>query len=153
MRKGSEVGSRDAGLLGSGVVAHGADGVPGGVRHEDEVADAGDGGLLHQHDAARGESGGGGPVGAVDCDGALEPGRRPSAEEVPPGLESTDGAGLAASAVMDVKKVGQATRLLAEGRSVTAAATASGYSTPSAFANAFRHEVGTTPTRYLAGDA
>lgn len=46
-----------------------------------------------------------------------------------------------------------ATRLLAEGRSVTAAAVASGYSTPSAFAAAFRQQLGTTPTGYLAGRA
>ncbi len=45
-----------------------------------------------------------------------------------------------------------ATRLLAQGESVTTAALASGYSTPSAFAAAFRNEVGTTPTRYIAGE-
>lgn len=45
-----------------------------------------------------------------------------------------------------------ATRLLAQGESVTTAALASGYSTPSAFSAAFRNEVGTTPTRYIAGE-
>ncbi len=45
-----------------------------------------------------------------------------------------------------------ATTLLARGWSVTDAAIASGYSTPSAFTAAFRSETGTTPTLYLAGE-
>lgn len=44
-----------------------------------------------------------------------------------------------------------ATTLLARGSSVTDAAVASGYATPSAFTAAFRGETGTTPTRYLSG--
>ncbi len=44
-----------------------------------------------------------------------------------------------------------ATRLLAQGWSVTDAALAAGYSTPSAFTAAFRRDTGTTPTRYVAG--
>ncbi len=46
-----------------------------------------------------------------------------------------------------------ATRLVAQGEPVTTAALASGYATASAFAAAFRDEVGTTPTRYVAGES
>ncbi|MFG2004532.1 AraC family transcriptional regulator [Spirillospora sp. NPDC048911] len=42
--------------------------------------------------------------------------------------------------------------LLAEGRSVSHAARAVGYATPSAFLAAFRRTVGTSPGRYLNGD-
>jgi AraC-like DNA-binding protein len=45
----------------------------------------------------------------------------------------------------------EAIRLLAAGESATRAATAVGYSTPSAFGAAFRKELGTSPRRYLAG--
>lgn len=44
-----------------------------------------------------------------------------------------------------------ALRLLASGDSVSTAAAMSGYSSASAFAAAFRQELGTTPRRYLAG--
>lgn len=43
--------------------------------------------------------------------------------------------------------------LLAEGRTVSQAAHAVGYATPSAFLAAFRRTVGTSPGRYLSGDA
>ncbi|MEV4471333.1 helix-turn-helix transcriptional regulator [Nonomuraea sp. NPDC049504] len=43
--------------------------------------------------------------------------------------------------------------LLAEGRPVSQAAHAVGYATPSAFLAAFRRTVGTSPGRYLSGDA
>lgn len=43
--------------------------------------------------------------------------------------------------------------LLAEGRAVSQAAHAVGYATPSAFLAAFRRTVGTSPGRYLSGDA
>ncbi|MQS36200.1 helix-turn-helix transcriptional regulator [Streptomyces katsurahamanus] len=43
--------------------------------------------------------------------------------------------------------------LLAEGQSVSRAARAVGYATPSAFLAAFRRTVGTSPGRYLHGDA
>ncbi|WP_083977118.1 helix-turn-helix domain-containing protein [Kitasatospora azatica] len=41
--------------------------------------------------------------------------------------------------------------LLAEGRSVTSVAAASGYHSPSAFIEAFRHAFGTTPGRHQRG--
>ncbi|MGW8526330.1 helix-turn-helix domain-containing protein [Nocardiopsis sp. NPDC055824] len=43
--------------------------------------------------------------------------------------------------------------LLAEGQSVARVAHATGYATPSAFLAAFRRTVGTSPRRYLDGDA
>lgn len=43
--------------------------------------------------------------------------------------------------------------LLAEGRPVSGVAHEVGYATPSAFLAAFRRTVGTSPKRYLNGDA
>lgn len=45
----------------------------------------------------------------------------------------------------------EALRLLAEGATTTGAAAAVGYATPSAFAAAFRRELGTSPRRFAAG--
>jgi AraC-like DNA-binding protein len=44
----------------------------------------------------------------------------------------------------------EALRLLGEGRTATQVATAVGYATPSAFGEAFRRELGTSPGRYFA---